>query len=853
MALDTIPKQEGGKLKAVASGTLPSGQPVVVNADGTVSVVGIIEASDSVGSPTSFGTGAVTYYEGNAAFDPSTGKILFAYGNPSNSQYGTAVIGTITGTAISWGTPIVFASEGVDYVVTTYDPDSEKVIIVWRGEGTPYFGRAVVATISGTSASFGSTANFGTWLIGDTTVTYDTSSDKVVVGYRDQDNSNYGTSVVGTVSGTSISFGTSVVFESGGYTSSIRASYDTAANKTLFVYQSSGNKAVVGTVSGTSISFGSKLTSGLEGAENLIYDESASKHVLVNESSQVLTVSGTSVSAGTAVEIREGGESGNKFGGVYDPTTGKIVFAYVNGSKVGKTVNATVSGTTLTFGSYLQFDTAVGSVNPSLAADTVNDKVLIIYRDENDSDKQAGVVKTVAGTLSPNLTSENYIGMSGGATEVESSPQQIGSETVFEADSTLGTSCGFDSNSNKVVIAYRDFGNSSYGTAVVGTVSGTSISFGTPVVFNSTGTTDENNVVFDSLNNKIVIVYQDGGNSAYGTAIVGTVSGDTISFGSPTVFFSQSSLSHPSATFDTVNNKVVISYADENDYGAAIVGTVSGTSISFGSSTVFESANTDNTAITFDSSNNKVVVAYQDAGNSNYGTAVVGTVSGTSISFGTPVIFESQDSDKIAITFDSASNKVVVVYQDDGGNNSRYGTAIVGTVSGTSISFGSPSIFESANTDSITASFDSNANKVVIQYRDGGNSDYGTLVFGTVDGSSITFTSPTVFNTANTGANSSVFDSNANKVVISYQDAGNSQYGTAIVVQAGYTDITRGQVADGGNATVDIVGTVSTNQSGLTAGQQYYVQTDGTVGETPADPSVLAGTAISATKMAVKC
>ena len=39
MALDTIPKQEGGKLKAVASGTLPSGQPVVVNSDGPVSVV----------------------------------------------------------------------------------------------------------------------------------------------------------------------------------------------------------------------------------------------------------------------------------------------------------------------------------------------------------------------------------------------------------------------------------------------------------------------------------------------------------------------------------------------------------------------------------------------------------------------------------------------------------------------------------------------------------------------------------------------------------------------------------------------------------------------------------------------
>ena len=46
-------------------------------------------------------------------------------------------------------------------------------------------------------------------------------------------------------------------------------------------------------------------------------------------------------------------------------------------------------------------------------------------------------------------------------------------------------------------------------------------------------------------------------------------------------------------------------------------------------------------AATFDSTNNKVVIAYQDDGNSNYGTAVVGTVSGTSITFGTPVVFES--------------------------------------------------------------------------------------------------------------------------------------------------------------------------------------------------------------------
>jgi len=140
-----------------------------------------------------------------------------------------------------------------------------------------------------------------------------------------------------------------------------------------------------------------------------------------------------------------------------------------------------------------------------------------------------------------------------------------------------------------------------------------------------------------------------------------------------------------------------------------------------------------------------------------------------------------------------------------------------------------------------------------VQYRDETNSNYGTIVSGSVSDTTITFDTPLVFNAnASSNSNTNSFDSNANKVVIAYNDGGNSNKGTSAVYQTGYTDITRGQVASGGAATVDIVGTVSTNQIGLTAGQQYFVQTDGTVGTTPADPSVLAGTAISATKLVVK-
>ena len=143
---------------------------------------------------------------------------------------------------------------------------------------------------------------------------------------------------------------------------------------------------------------------------------------------------------------------------------------------------------------------------------------------------------------------------------------------------------------------------------------------------------------------------------------------------------------------------------------------------------VFEAAATDLPVITFDSSSNKIVIAYGDGGNNYYGTAIVGTVSGTSITFGTPVVYKSAYGQYNAITFDSNGNKVVIAYRDTG--NINRGKAIVGTVSGTNISFGSEARFETGATAWISATFDSNSNKVVIAYRDDGNSNQGTAIVG---------------------------------------------------------------------------------------------------------------------------
>jgi len=412
--------------------------------------------------------------------------------------------------------------------------------------------------------------------------------------------------------------------------------------------------------------------------------------------------------------------------------------------------------------------------------------------------------------------------------------RSFGSEVVFEsADITFARST-YDSTNNKVVIAYSDGGNGSYGTAVVGTVSGTSISFGTAVVFESANSANID-ITYDPTNERVVIAYTDYGNSSYGTAIVGTISGTSISFGTAVVFESASTTEPMSVIFDSTNNKVVIAYKDvgNSNYGTSIVGTVSGTSISFGTAVVFESALIRAISSVYDSTNERVVIAYGDRGNSDYGTAIVGTVSGTSISYGTAVIFESATTNQCSITYDSSNTRVVISYSDIG--NSSYGTAIVGTVSGTSISFGTAVVFNNAETTDNSISYDSTNNQVVIAYRDDGNSNQGTVIVGAVSGTSISFGPEVVFNPASTFTPSALYDPTNNKLVISYADVGNAYYGTAIVggpatsasptisSQNNFIGSAQTTVASGEPVTINVPRSIGYNNTGLSTGYFYYV------------------------------
>jgi len=471
-----------------------------------------------------------------------------------------------------------------------------------------------------------------------------------------------------------------------------------------------------------------------------------------------------------------------------------------------------------------------------------------------------GTVEAVAsGTIANGQTVViNTDGTVGIVTLTTSNTPSVGSEVVFESAAITYPAATFDSSNNKVVIAYRDDGNNEYGTAVVGTVSGTSISFGTPVVYES-ATTSYTSATYDSSNGKVVISYRDHGNSVRGTSIVGTVSGTSISFGTAVVIDSTPGVSYIGSTYDSTNNKVVIAYRDEDNsnYGRAVVGTVSGTSISFGSPVTFESGQSGYISAIYDSANGKVVIAYQDGNDSSHGKAVVGTVSGTSISFGSPVTFKSAESTYISATYDSTNGKVVIAYKDYG--NNEYGTAVVGTVSGTSISFGSAVTFASADTRNISCTYDG-SNKVIIAYRDQPNSNYGTVILGTVSGTSISFGSEVVFNAGTTTQIASTYDSTNDNPVIAFSDDSNSSHGTAVVLSHKSTNLTASNFlgfsdaaySNGATAKVQIVGSTDDAQTGLTTGSQFYVQPNGTLSTTAGTPSVVAGIALTDTKILIR-
>ena len=429
----SVPRQT----QEVASGTLPNGKPVVVNSDGTVSTISLSSATEDLGDAVQVQTST----QGNTkiGYDSNSDKFVVIYADGSN--YGKAKVGTISGDSVSYGSEATFNSGSTSTMAVAFDSTNNKIVISFRDQSNSYYGTAIVGTISGTSITFGTevvyeSVNTSAQQNG---LAYDSSNQRIVVGYRDNTN-NKGRAVVGTVSGTSISFGTPVNLRNG-VTNSPAVSYNSAQNKVLFCYGAATSSAEgrVGTVSGTSISFGTAATflSSQASYIDLAYDSSSDKHILIysdtddsyNGKVRTATISGTDVSFGTAIDFSTGTTS--DMGVAFDETAKKFVIDYIDVAQSSKSFYRTgsISGTNVTVSSEASLDSSNSGSSPEVAVNG-SGKALLAYIKGGTSGRIDSKVLQI-GYSNTNLTSENYIGMSSGPAFQTGSADSVGSETEF--------------------------------------------------------------------------------------------------------------------------------------------------------------------------------------------------------------------------------------------------------------------------------------------------------------------------------------------------------------------------------------------------------------------------------------
>lgn len=310
-----------GNLTATANGSISSGAPVTVNSDGSVSVV-----TDSIGTvvvqSTSAGqwVGSVNVSTTNAAIDPNTNTILAVFSNSGGNA--TAIVGTcnFTNNTITWGSVSTvgsgYSTSSMDVVWDTIA--SRFVVVVANSTST---GVAAVPVISGTSITSWSEATFqSNWVAQLRIVNCPAQSCNIVCYSIESGAAFYGAACVISGSGTTINVGAVANFS--GTTSYIQSpdlTWDNNAQRVVISYRNNGpfaQRAVVGTVSGTSLSFGSEVvvTTYNSAPRFMVYDVPSTRVVIgytnsagTNSVYSICTVSGSTITIGAQQNLLPAG------------------------------------------------------------------------------------------------------------------------------------------------------------------------------------------------------------------------------------------------------------------------------------------------------------------------------------------------------------------------------------------------------------------------------------------------------------------------------------------------------------------------------------------------------------------
>ena len=458
----------GGEQEFVASGAVGNGAIVGLNPNGTVSVM---QASYYAAANVDT---AGRVFDTYASFDPDTGKILVTYERTNTNGYPCAVVGTVSGTSISFGTPVVIASDNYSEISSVYDTAADKLLLFAFKSG---IFSGYVGTVSGTTTSWGSKQtiinNSGGNYCDNGTCCFDSNAGKAVVGYRNYKSSlYYGYAIVISVSGNNLSGGTETIAIQIAHSSPTLTQggmvFDSSANKILYCGATTDGKVAIGTVSGTNISFGTpasvqSTTISSDRLVGVFCGGSINKTLLTYHATTckavVCSISGTTPSFGTAAT--DSSTSNVARFPTFDPDTGRVFIitedgslkmtpVFVVGTACGIGVPVTIVGAS-TYGNNLR--------TISSAYDTTNDKMVLFHGTNNTASGSVSAESRIINTAAPDFIGVAAAAISSGAT---GKVTVVSGVNEGQSGLSIGAPYGYDSANGNLVLG----GNNVFGKAI---------------------------------------------------------------------------------------------------------------------------------------------------------------------------------------------------------------------------------------------------------------------------------------------------------------------------------------------------------------------------------------------------
>ena len=371
-----------------------------------------------------------------------------------------------------------------------------------------------------------------------------------------------------------------------------------------------------------------------------------------------------------------------------------------------------------------------------------------------------------------------------GATMFPAAHQVFSTEYIFQASIAVDPN-----NANKFVAAYRDITNDK-GCVRIGTVqSNNTIVWGAESIFNDTQT-NKISVAWDynSSTSYIVVAYSDSGNSSMGSARIGTVSGTSISgWGTERVISNTSPNHQTSWTYVAFDPNTPGKFALAEDQHLSVC-THNGTAITQGTIVECESGNQKGGPVIWDPNDaTKFITVYKDNSGELHGR--VCQVSGTTITLQAVQTIESStvDSSDSNMGLDASphtANQFTTSYRMSDGKGRVRIMNVAGSAGSWTLIQSPYYEFSTNAVESVNLSYTTAPNNFIVTYRDINNNNYGTAREGTIS-SGTTGNPPyytltgwetaVVFNSGDTRlghARHTALDKTTNKFVIAYDTAG---------------------------------------------------------------------------------